>query len=154
MDMAQLARLMRDWAETHGPAPAHKVQEWATVIENACKTVDLGDQRETPLAPQQVVMALARIAGIKADDGDTFSEYDDRTVLRVEMIAGDLRAVREALPAAGLMCEALRVLRDFALDISEGGDDEERELAHQVLGMVAVRLLTHNEPPAGEGEKG
>lgn len=101
---------------------------------------------------EEVVMALARIAGIKADDGDTFAGYDDRAVLRVEMTAGDLRAVRAALPTAGLMCEALRVLHDFALDISEGGDDEEKELALEVLNMAAVRALTPNAQVQGANE--
>lgn len=96
----------------------------------------------------RVVMALARIAAIKADDGDTFDEYDGRTVLRVEMTAGELRAVRVALPIAEAMCEALRVLVDFALDISEGGDDEEKQLARAVLNMGAVRAVLPTAPPS------
>lgn len=44
--------------------------------------------------------ALTRIAGIKADDGDDYSEWDDAIIIRCEITAADLKAVRSAINGA------------------------------------------------------
>lgn len=46
--------------------------------------------------------ALERIAGIKADDGEDFSEWHDDVIIRCEITVADLKAVRAALEARGL----------------------------------------------------
>lgn len=46
---------------------------------------------------EELRAALKPFAGIKADDGDDFSAYDDQVVIRCEVTAGDLRKARKAL---------------------------------------------------------
>lgn len=45
-ELLHLVRLMREWTETRGPAPAHKVTEWADAIVAACAPVGWGIQSE------------------------------------------------------------------------------------------------------------
>ena len=92
----------------------------------------------TRIDPGCIIDALNRIAGIKADDGDTLEAYDERTVLRVEMTAGDLRAVRDAVPAALALVEAFGALHDFMSDTAERGD-EYAAIARAVLSLQAVQ---------------
>lgn len=46
---------------------------------------------------EQLCKALAPFANIKADDGDTFDNYEDQVIIRCEITAGDLRKARKAL---------------------------------------------------------
>jgi len=48
---------------------------------------------------EELRAALKPFAGIKADDGDDFSAYDDQVVIRCEVTVGDLKKARSALEA-------------------------------------------------------
>jgi len=50
----------------------------------------------TPIAAK-LAEACRPFAAIKADDNDDFSRYDNDVVLRVEIMAGEIKALREAL---------------------------------------------------------
>ena len=50
----------------------------------------------TPIAAK-LAEASRPFAAIKADDNDDFSRYDNDVVLRVEIMAGEIKALREAL---------------------------------------------------------
>lgn len=100
--------------------------------------------RAAPEWRSELLSALRRIADVTADDGDDFAGYDEAVIIRVEMTAGDLRAVRDAIPAISRLETAARVLLDFALDVSEAGDQACIATAKQVLGLASVRSLTPN----------
>lgn len=44
----------------------------------------------------RITSAVGVFAGIKADDGDDFSAWDDDVIIRTEVSVGELRAIREA----------------------------------------------------------
>lgn len=50
---------------------------------------------------REALEALERIAVIKADDGEDFSEWHDDVIIRCEITVADLKAVRAALDALG-----------------------------------------------------
>ncbi|MGQ0529942.1 MAG: hypothetical protein ACT4PG_09050 [Panacagrimonas sp.] len=60
-ELRQLARLMREWAETRGPAPAHKVNEWANAIVSACEPVAWGAARKLTIEEVRAEKALFKI---------------------------------------------------------------------------------------------
>jgi hypothetical protein len=53
------------------------------------------DDAEATVAAQAA--ALENFAKISASDGDDFSRYDDVTIVRCEVTAGDIRKARAAL---------------------------------------------------------
>lgn len=86
--------------------------------------------------------ALRRIAGVQADDGDTFEGYDDSVILRVEITTGDLRAIRAALEVEYVRAdflEAAAILcgEGYAFFSSFGGKAQLCLLCNDMFGPVA-----------------
>lgn len=57
-ELTQLALLMRDWAETRGPAPAHKVKEWADAIVCIAQPVHWSAHQELTVEEVRAEKAL------------------------------------------------------------------------------------------------
>lgn len=64
--------------------------------------------------------AISNFTGIKAEDGDDFSKWDDRVVIRTEITVADLRALREA-------AEHMKSLRAWAMLAARGYDEAKAE---------------------------
>lgn len=54
-DLIHIAQMMEGWAQVHGPAPAHKLQEWADRIAHHAEELRavLGAQAECPCCQER-----------------------------------------------------------------------------------------------------
>jgi hypothetical protein len=87
-ELRQLARLMREWTETRGPAPAHKVQEWADAIVAACEPVAWGALRELTVEELRAEKALFKVFARTPGRANTpFSAWKARATIAAQQCA-------------------------------------------------------------------
>jgi hypothetical protein len=60
-ELLHLVRLMREWTETRGAAPAHKVKDWADAIVATCAPVGWGAHRDLTIEEVRAEKALFQV---------------------------------------------------------------------------------------------
>lgn len=132
-ELTQLARIMRDWAETRGPAPSHKLTEWADAIAAACQPVAWGALRELTIEELRAEKALFKVFARTPGRANTpFSAWKARATIAAQTPAP---AADAALPAVGgvtadwfLDAIARRRVADAVHNWRSGLDDAEAAL--------------------------
>lgn len=91
-ELTALARQMRDWAETRGPAPAHKIEEWAAAITAACAPVAWGGYRELTVEELRAEKALFKVFARTPGRANTpFSAWKARAMIAANNRLSDTR---------------------------------------------------------------
>lgn len=98
-EITALARMMREWTETRGPAPAHKVQEWAAAITAACAPVAWGAYRELTIEELRAEKALYKVFARTPGRANTpFSAWKARAMIAANQVTPNAEIKRRAKP--------------------------------------------------------